>query len=479
MRLSALRSAILSFLVLIFAIPSAYGQLTAPAGPTPSQSTPSTASIPTVITLDAAIHDAIERNYTVVTSGNSERRDEIEVRRAHDNLLPGASASGAYNYSYSLQPVADRTTTIFDPLTGLPIRTVTGAAGSSSLSYNASANFNIYNGGSDMARIHGAEASLNSAKGTFQWTRQQIAFNVTNDYLNVLRTNELVASTKKSLDESNAQLTLIRGQYDAGTVPIGQVYQQEAVVGQNQLALIQAQNNYENAKAAVLFLLNVPPNEYNRYGFTVAGIDTSTSPAARAAIDTNITDARIDAVINSRPDIIAQQYTIEALLDQIAVSRGALLPSLDVSAGIGGSGVDPNVFKVQMDNRLSAGLSLSIPLFDRMQNRLLIEEQEVDVETQRIFLQQDVQQIRNDAAVAVNNMRSADQTLDASGVGLTAAEESLRLATERLRVGAGTQVDVVIAEAAVETARTNRVNAKFNYVLAQRQLQFTLGQWHY
>ena len=476
--LTALFAFSVSCIVWVFAVP-AFAQLTAPAGAVPSQSTPSTSTIPNVITLDSAIQEALARNYTVVTTTNTEKRNEIEVRRSEDNLLPSASANGSYNYTYSLQPIADRTTTIYDPLTGLPVQTITTAAGSSSLSYNGTANFNIYNGGSDAARIRAAHASLNSATGTLEWTRQQIAFNVTSDYLNVLRNDELVAAARKSLDEANAQLTLVRGQYDAGVVPMGQVYQQQAVVGQDQLLLIQAENNYENAKATLLFQLNVPPNQYNNYGFTVAGIDTSTSSATRAAIDTNITDARIDAVINSRPDIIAQQYAIESLIDQVAITRGALLPSLNASAGIEGSGVDPNVFKVQMDNRLVAGLSLTIPIFDRMQNRLLIQEQEVDIETQRIFLQQDVQQIRSDAAIAVNNMRSADEALDASDVALTAAEESLRLATERLRVGAGTQVDVIIAEAAVETARTNRVNAKFNFVQAQRQLQYTLGEWHY
>jgi outer membrane protein len=467
-----------SFIVLVFAMP-AFAQLTAPAGPAPSRSTPSTTTVPNVITLDDAIQEALVRNYTIVTTANSQRRNEIEVSRSEDNLLPSAQASGSYNYTYSLQPVGDRTTTIYDPLTGLPVQTVTTAAGSSSLSYSGTADFNIFNGGADAARIRAAHASLNSATGTLEWTRQQIAFNVTSDYLNALRNNELVDAARKSLDEANAQLTLVRGEYDAGTVPIGQVYQQQAVVGQDQLLLIQAENNYENAKAALLFQLNVPPNQYNNYGFTVAGIDTSTSVATRAAIDTNITDARIDSVINSRPDIIAQQYNVESLIDQVAITRGALLPSLNASAGIEGSGVDPNAFKIQMDNRLVAGLSLTIPLFDRMQNRLLIQEQEVDIETQRINLQQDVQQIRSDAAVAVNNMRSADLALDASDISLTAAEESLRLATERLRVGAGTQVDVIIAEAAVETARTNRVNAKYNFVQAQRQLQYTLGEWHY
>ncbi len=441
----------------------AHAQSTLP-GPLPSQSTPPVSSVPKDITLDEAIKAAITRNYTVRTAGNTTRRDEIEAKRASDNQwLPTASASAGYQYKYSLTP---QTTSFFvqtDTLGGGASRVVTLASGSQSLSYDASANYNLYNG----------------SRSNLTWTRQQIAFTVTSDYLNVLRTDELVTAATQSLEEAIAQLGLTRGKFEAGVLPIGQVYQQDAVVAQDSLSFIQARNNYENAKADLLFELNLPPNAYNQYNLSLTGIDTSTSPAARAAVDTSISDARINTAIDARPDITAERHTIEAQIANIDAIRGSLYPKLDANAGIQGGGSNSDLTRVQLQHGLFFGLSLSVPIFDKMQNRLLIAEEEIDVETQRIQLEQQVQQIRSDAAKAVNNLRSSDEALDASDAGLRSAVESLRLAEERLRVGAGTQVDVIIAEAAVETARTNRVNAKFNYVLAERQLAYALGQTNY
>ncbi|MDP4200240.1 MAG: TolC family protein [Bacteroidota bacterium] len=447
-------------------------------GTAPSQSTPNPSAVPQTLTLDDAIKAAIERNYTVRTIANNARRDQIEVTRSKDNLLPSASANGSWQYNYSLQSTDARTSIVFDKLTGLPTA-FTAPAGSHTLSYTGSASFNLYHGGSDVARINGAEASLDGSQNTLQWTRQDIAYNVTKAFINVLRTNELVGAADTTLAEGLAQLRLIRGKYEAGVVPIGQVYTQQALVGSDSLGLIQAQNDYENAKADVLFLLNVSPNEYNNYSFSLAGIDTSIAPAARAAVDMNVANARLNTVIDNRPDILAQRQSIQATEYAIDNTRGALLPKLDAVAGIGGSGDNSDLMRVQLNHRLFAGLTLQVPLFDQMQNRLFIEEQEVDLENQRIQLEQDVQQIRSDAAKAVNNLQAASKALDATETGLTAANESLRLGDERLRVGAGTQVDVIIAEAAAVTARTNRVNAKYNYVLAQRQLAYTLGQWKY
>ena len=103
----------------------------------------------------------------------------------------------------------------------------------------------------------------------------------------------------------------------------------------------------------------------------------------------------------------------------------------------------------------------------------------MNIENSQIQLNQEIQSLRSDVAKAVNNLKFAERALDASDREVRSAEEGLRLAEERLKVGAGTQVDVIVAQSQVETARTNRINAVFNYVLAQKQIQYTLGQWSY
>jgi outer membrane protein len=450
-----------------------------------SQTTPSTENVPKNITLDDAIHAAIARNTTVRTAHNAERSSDIEVTRSKDNMwMPTASATGSWGYEYSLVPQSQRqyyteqAVQAGDSIAFAP-ELISTPASSQSLSYNVSATENLFNGGADVARISAAEASFGAAKNQFTWTRQETAFNVTSDYLNVLRTDELVGAADSTLAEALAQYSLIKGQYDAGVVPIAQVYQQEAVVGQDSLGLIQAVNTYENAETALLLILNIPPNEYENYTFSAAGIDTSTTDALRKASDTSISADRFNPAIDTRPDIIAQQENIKASADQVDETRAALYPKLNASVGVGGSGDNSDLTKIQMANAFNLGLTLSVPIFDAMQNRLAIDEQEIAVENQQITLEQDVQQARSDATNAVINLQSAKEAIIASDAALVSAQEGLRLAEEQLNVGSGTEVAVIVAEAALETARTNRVNAKYNWVLAQKQLDYTLGKWNY
>src|SRR5581483_10639306 len=343
----------------------------------PSQSTPPATNVPMTLTLSDAIARAMAENYTVQTTANDARRNDIEVTRSRDNAwLPTAGASGSWGYSYSLEPASSRTlsvlqtTQVFVPTSNgdsilvngvapnAPVIQVISPAGALKLAWNATAAYNIFHGGSDVSQISAAEANFGASQHAAFWTRQATAFTVTQDYLDILRNNELVVSADSTLAEAQAQLTLVQGQYNAGVVPIGQVYTQKAVVEQDSLALIQANVNYQNAKATLLFALNVAPNQYMNYVFSTVGIDTST--VGRAAVDTTITDAQLNAVIDRRPDILAQEQTIDAYLFKIDVTRGSLLPSLDASAGISGAGTNTDLTKVQMNNGLSVGLTLSV-----------------------------------------------------------------------------------------------------------------------
>ena len=445
-----------------------------------SQSTPSAGNIPHTITLDDAIKAAITRNYTTRIASNTVRRDEFSAREARDNMwLPTIQATGGWQYNYSFNPTPEEVEENVDT-TGPPTFVqVTPKNGTQSLSYNASATINLFNGFADLASINETEAALGSAQNTSTWTRQQIADNVVKAYLSILLTQELVYAADSTLAEAQAQFSLVQGQYQAGVVAIAQVYTQQSVVAADSLALIQADVNFQNAKVSLLYLLNVSPDQFNNFSFNADGIDTATTPEARAAVDTSIQPQAINAAIDKRPDIIAQEQSIKASEYTVDVTRGGFYPSLSANLGIGGSGSGPNLTSIQLQNGLNAGLQLTIPIFDKFQTTLTVDEQEVDVENARITLEQDVQQMRNNVAMDVNNLKATEKSLDASESAFRAASESFRLADEQLRVGSGTEVEVVIAEAALETARTNRVNAKYNWVLAQKQVDYDLGKWNY
>ena len=420
---------------------------------------------------------ALDSNYTTRTASNDLTVAQYGSTKATDNLLPTAAATGRYEYDHYLSN-RFRTGFTVDPITGNFINSVQDP-NSHSVSYGISANVNIYNGGFDAANMRSAGYSLDAAKYNLKWIRQQVAYSVVSAYINALRTKELVATNEKTFAEYQAQLDRINGLYSAGSVPVGQVYQQETVVAQQQVQVIQARNNFENAKADLLFLLNVAPDSYKNYDVSLSGIDTSLSALKGKETTVQPTPSLVNTLLDQREDFQAQRASILSSEAAIDLTRSALLPRLGASLGLAGSGNNAQLQGIQLFHYLNGGLSLNIPIYDAAQNRLQIDIQEVQIESSKVRLDQSEQQFRSDVAKAQNNLVASQQAVEATATEIKSAEESLRSATERLRVGAGIQVDVIIAETQVQTARTDRVNAVYNYLLATKQLEYLLGKTNY
>lgn len=429
-----------------------------------------------IISLDDAIRIALEKNYSTRSASLELQRSELERTKSKDALLPSFSGDASYRYN---QQITKSNVLGLDADSNFTVIGTVTPDQSQSVSYGVGGDINIFAGGGDAARIEASNRSLDASKYTLKWTRQSIALDVTRAYINALRTRELVITSERTLEQTTAQLDRIRGLYQAGSVAIGQVYQQEAQLGQQELDLITSRNDFDNAKADLLYILNVPANGYNRYDITSSGIDTTVSSLKAKARSITPREEELETVISSREDFAASRSTILANEAFIGITRAALLPRLDASFGIGGSGVRADLERMRFFNSYYGGVNLSVPIFDRMQNRIQIEQQGIDIETSRIRLEQQEQQYRAEVAKAMNTVKNAELAVDAAQRLLRSAEESLRSAEERYRVGAGIQTDVIIAQATIQQARTSNVNAVYTLLLAQKVLEYQLGRWNY
>jgi outer membrane protein TolC len=77
--------------------------------------------------------------------------------------------------------------------------------------------------------------------------------------------------------------------------------------------------------------------------------------------------------------------------------------------------------------------------------------------------------IHNNLSEAVERSQVATQTVEQ-------AEEDLRLAQERFRVGAGTSLDVINAQVGLAQARRDVVDAQADYIKFGHQLRRASGE---
>jgi outer membrane protein TolC len=123
----------------------------------------------------------------------------------------------------------------------------------------------------------------------------------------------------------------------------------------------------------------------------------------------------------------------------------------------------------------NASVVLSMPLWDGGLSRA----QEVENKRQVSQLRQTYEQVRQGIELEVKqsllSIEEARQRIATAETAVTQAEESLRIARVRYEAGVSTSVELTDAETALTQARTNRVNATYDYALALARLDKARG----
>ena len=82
---------------------------------------------------------------------------------------------------------------------------------------------------------------------------------------------------------------------------------------------------------------------------------------------------------------------------------------------------------------------------------------------------------RQEADAAFRFLGTSEMAIDIAEEALAVANEDLRVTRERYRVGVAIILDVVTSQIAVDQARVDLVNARYDYVLARAELEAILG----
>jgi outer membrane protein len=225
--------------------------------------------------------------------------------------------------------------------------------------------------------------------------------------------------------------------------------------------LIVARNERDRARLDLLRALGEP---------LTANVSLADSLTGLVIRDTTIDEAEaIDRAMRTRPDLRAADEQIRAAEQEVTSIRAERLPSLSAFGDYGYIG----------DKRLLGtydwGVQVSIPIFDGLRREGRIQEakamaNEIDVR-RRDLRQQAAIEVRG----ALLDLASARQEADAVREALRLAQQEVAQAQERFRAGVAGNADVITASLALNSARTQAVNALSSYQGAKVALARAVG----
>ncbi len=319
----------------------------------------------------------------------------------------------------------------------------------------------VYTGGALEGTINKAEIGAESAELSLQNTKQQVKLDTTTAYFNILKTANLVQVGQESVNSLNGHLKNVNAQYAVGTVAKSDVLRSEVELADAQQNLIVYQNNYDLAMS----------NFNNIVGLELDTIVNISDKLQYTENDLSLEDS-IAYALTHRPDGIMAEKNIAMAQEQLNVAKAGGRPNVYLGAE---QSWLSDKFPGDDDNGWSVGVTTSWNVFDSNVTRSQIKQAEAAVMKTMEQEQQKKDAIQLEVRQAYLNMREAEKRIQTNQVSVEKAEEDFKIAQVRYSAGVGTNLDVIDAQVALTSARTNYIVSLYDYNTSKASLDKAMG----
>ena len=292
--------------------------------------------------------------------------------------------------------------------------------------------------------------------------QNETALSVKNQFFNVLRDQAQVAVYQQQVAADTESVRVTQARVTAGAAAQYDLLTAQTTLSNAQQQLSSARNTLTLAQVNLNNLLGVGADE-------VIGLQEPPTPPLAQTFNT---PQLTRTAFARRPELHQADSNVLIAQRLIKLAGVGLLPSLSI---VGSGNYNGNVSGSSPHDTVSLSAVLGIPLFDGGTTRAKVKEAQSDLRSQEITRDQLRQNVTIEIRQALSNINDAQTRAASAGVGVTQATEANRLAAVRYQNGIGTILDVVNAQAQLAQARTNLLNAQYDYQTSLAQLVRAIG----
>jgi outer membrane protein len=404
------------------------------------------------ISLVEALRLAKENNVAAITTENSIRLAQNQVRSARAQWLPSVNGNISQNKS-----AGDR---IGQSGTLVPY--------ASAWNYSAglSAGFNLYDGGKTSADIKARKADVQAQEASQVTQIFNVVLQVKTQYNSVLAAKESEAAARAQLKLAEQQLATSIAKVNAGATTVSDSLRNVVAVGNARLAILQAQNNARSASATLSRYVAAP--------YLVTAVASDTVDLPRTPIDS----AQIMEWALDGPSIRQSQAQIVSASAAQRSAKAAYLPSVTGNLNYNGNGVSSIYGLNSNPFPFTKGISIgaSYPIFNRYQRENSVATAQINQENAEATLRDQKLNAQASVISQLGLLRYAEERMRVQQINVRLAEEDLRVQQQRYTIGAGLLIDLLTSQSALITARQSLISARLDYRNARAQIEQIIGR---
>lgn len=413
-------------------------------------------------TLEECIEYAVQNNLTVKKRAIDVEQRDIQLNTSKNSWLPEVNLMVGEQFSFGN----------YNATTGSMDASKTEL--NQELSYTTGsieATFNLFNGFRVKNGIKADQFSLDAATANLEQARKDVSIQVATQYLQCLYYKGIADVARSQVEVSRKLLERAVNMVEEGKRPLSEQKEFESALAGDQYSLTEAEGNFKLAILALKQFLNLPADEE----FEVC--EVGGSPAVLQSADAVYEDA-----LKNWPALKSAEALVEEGTYRVKEARSGYYPSLALRGGVRTFYVDMfhqdlgfgNFGNQFFKNNLNevVGLHLSVPVFNRFATRNSVRKAEASLRSRQVELAEYNQNLLKEIQTAFTNAEVAGEKEKAALKSAEAASVSFAYEQERYESGRGNYSDIQQARQKYMKASQNAIQAKYEYLIRQRILNF-------
>ena len=405
------------------------------------------------ISLEEAVRLAQQNSPQMISARNNIDANEATVRTRWSAFFP--TLSGSISSSWGAGQV-------FDPRGDIVSRNNVTPW---NWSRRISANWVVFDGGDRNFQLRAARANVSAAEANAIAAEFSVAYSVSQQFYAALAARESRAAAITALAEAEQNLRAANARIASGAATRSDSLRAIISVGNQQLAVMTAETDLQNANAALTRLVGTP------FTVTATESDTALTPVAVDSVE-------LARLLSSSPAIRSAQASVAAAGAAVRSSRTDYWPSITTSYGLTNNIADTsfNFWQSRTLQNKSFSVSMSVPIFNGLGREETVQRAKITEMNARATLRDAELLAQQQLVQYLGQLRLAQARIAIQQASLEAAQEDLRVQQQRYTLGASTQLELLTTQTQLNSARYNLVNARYQVRIAKAQLEQLLGR---
>jgi outer membrane protein len=415
------------------------------------------------MTLQECIDFALENNYEVKQKMLDKESKNIQLQTTKTTIAPSLGANVGQNFDFGRAKLANN---LEDNTT------------QATTNFGVGLNMDLFQGLRTHHQMKSDKLNLEATLFDIESAKENIELMVSANYLQILLNKEM-------LEVFNAQVLLAQEQVDRIQILVNngknsdaELYAVKSTLANDQLSVVEARNAVRLAILDLAQLMNYPD---------VANFDITSdnNSAVDEILDNNIdVNTVVNNALNNRPAIQAALLRIELAKRNIKISQSGWYPNLSFSASVGTgyfynfknigliSLNDPFGTQFKGHARESVGISLYIPIFDKLSTHYNVKQQKISVKSQELQLEETKRKLIKEIEQAYTNAVASKEKYLASQIAYTSSLVAFQYEEVKYNAGSSTNYEYNEAKNKYLRAQSNLIQAKFDFLFRVKILEF-------